>query len=202
MERAQAILAELKRRGSVDPEVGFDAVIAGLAEGQPAVSPVARDRHKAQSFVRFSAGDAELLKELTAIRGLRTWPWTGPTRRMSIRVGSSRTSSGRQESAWYLSGAGTSIPTEGFWICDYSVDGEADRGSIGDAWTDDDPEGNLVRLADRLVEESLSEVIWGGWPLYPRHPTRPMWPMISAGVASWVCEADSADHVQIGHLGA
>ena len=89
-------------------------------------------------------------------------------------------------------------PDEGSWICDYAVDGEADRGGIGTSWDDDDPEETLVRLADRLVEDSLSEVIWGGWPLCPRHPTRPMWPKNSDGGASWICEADPADRIQIG----
>ena len=164
--------------------------------------PVARDRHKAQSFVRFSPGDAELLKELTAIARApylaMDWPDPPNVDPSRIVADFERTTGKRLVLKWRWD----QYPDRGFWICDYSVDGEADRGSIGDAWTDDDPEGNLVRLADRLVEESLSEVIWGGWPLYPRHPTRPMWSMISAGVASWVCEADSADHVQIGHLGA
>ena len=79
---------ELKRRHWVDPDIDFDAVMAGLAEGHPAVSLIARDRHHASFGVRFSPGDAELLNEFTAIADT-TWPWRGPTRRMSNPVASS-----------------------------------------------------------------------------------------------------------------
>ena len=47
-------------------------------------------------------------------------------------------------------------PDKGSWICDYAVDGDADRGGIGTSWDDNDPKETLVRLADRLVEDSLS----------------------------------------------
>jgi hypothetical protein len=202
VERAQAILAELQRRQWVDPAVGCDAVMAGLAEGRSAVSLLARDRHQASFLVRFSPGDAELVRELTAIaRGpylAMVWPDPPNVDLSRIVVDFERTAGMRLVLEWRWE----QYPDDGYWICDYVVDSGADTGGIGEPWDDDDPEGNLVRLADKLVGESLSEVIWGGWPLCPRHPTRPMWPRDSDGVASWVCEADSAHHVQIGQLGA
>lgn len=202
MERAEAILAVLQHRDWVDPTVNLDAVIAGLAEGRPAISLLARDRHSAQFFVRFSPGDAELLEELAAIARApylaMDWP-DPPSVDLSRIVSDFERTTGRRlllEWRW------EQYPDGGYWMCDYTVDDGADRGGIGEAWIDDDAEGSLVRLAARLVEDSLSEVIWGGWPLCLRHPTRPMWPKNLAGMASWVCEADAADHVRIGQLGA
>jgi hypothetical protein len=197
------ILAELRRSEWVDPDVGFDAMMAGLAQGQSAVSLIARDRRQASFFVRFSPGDAELLKELTAIARApylaMAWP-DPPNVDLSRIIMDFERTTGR---SLVLEWRWEQYPDEGFWICDYTVDGEADRGGIGASWDDDDPEETLVSLADRLVEDSLSEVVWGGWPLCVRHPTRPMWPKKnSEGAASWICEADPADQVEIGRLGA
>lgn len=201
MERGQAILAELGRREWVDPDVGLGAVMAGLAEGQSAVSLIARDRQLGSFFVTFSSGDAELLKELTAIARVpyqaMAWPDPPNVDLRRIIMDFQRTTGRSLVLEWRWE----QYPDEGFWVCDYAVEAEADRGGIGTSWDDDDPEETLVRLADRLVEDSLSEVIWGGWPLCPRHPTRPMWPKNSDGVASWICEVDPADHTQIGQLG-
>jgi hypothetical protein len=61
-------------------------------------------------------------------------------------------------------------------------------------------EHDLADLADRLVESYLAEEIWGGWPLCPAHPTRPMWPTIDTmGRAVWQCEADRAT-IEIGRF--
>ena len=194
---------ELKSRDWVDPSVDYDTVMERLAAGRPTVSLIARDRHHASFGVRFSPGDAELLKELAAIARApylaMAWPNPPNVDLGRIIVDFERTTGRHLE----LKCRWEQFPDGGHWICDYAVDGQADWGGIGAGWDDDDPEEGLVRLADRLVEDSLSEVVWGGWPLCVRHPTRPMWPrMNSAGAASWICEADPADQVEIGQLGA
>ena len=131
-------------------------MMAGLAEGQSPVSLIARDRHQASFGVRFSPGDAELLKELTAIARApylaMAWP-DPPNVDLSRVIMDFERTTGRSlvfEWRW------EQYPDEGSWICDYAVDGDADRGGIGTSWDDDDPEETLVRLADRLVEDSLS----------------------------------------------
>jgi hypothetical protein len=66
---------------------------------------------------------------------------------------------------------------------------------------DPDPEKRLAIFADFLVESDLSEEVWGGWPLCPRHPNRPMWATVNdVGRAVWRCEADSTDEAEVGRL--
>jgi hypothetical protein len=201
MERGRSILAKLKQRPWVDPEVDFDTVMAGLAEGQPAARLIARARHDATFGVIFAPGDAALLDELIEIARAPyravAWPDPPDVQVSRIIADFERTTGRTLALAWRWE----QYPDDGFWVCDYAVDGDADRGGFGAGWSDD-PEEDLARLADQLVEQSLSEVIWGGWPLCHHHPTRPMWPKVnSEGVASWVCEVDPDDQVRIGHLG-
>jgi hypothetical protein len=89
----------------------------------------------------------------------------------------------------------------GYWKCCISLDGE-DRGGCNVNDDESRPDANLADLADRLCEGWLHEEIWGGWPLCPRHPTRPMWAVVNdAGLAAWRCEADATDEIEIGQLG-
>ena len=74
------------------------------------------------------------------------------------------------------------------------------HGAMSWIWDSGDAECCFAELADRLVDGLLAEEIWGGWPLCPRHATRPMWARFNAGRAVWVCEADQGDVVEIGRL--
>ncbi|MDQ1418466.1 MAG: hypothetical protein QOJ52_428, partial [Acidimicrobiaceae bacterium] len=65
-------------------------------------------------------------------------------------------------------------------MCDLSLDGVAQGGCSFD-WDVADPEASLVDLADRLCEGWLHEEGWGGWPMCPNHPTRPMWADVGEG---------------------
>jgi hypothetical protein len=60
----------------------------------------------------------------------------------------------------------------------------------------------LAGLADSLCEGWLDEEVWCGWLLCVRDPTRPMGQENELGRAAWVSEADPADQVEIGQLGA
>jgi hypothetical protein len=86
-------------------------------------------------------------------------------------------------------------------MCEVYIDGQLqDRLGVPDI--DDGSEETVARFADWLCEYSLHEVVWGGWPMCPRHPTRPMWAETDPdGRARWICEADPADRWVIGQLG-
>jgi hypothetical protein len=87
------------------------------------------------------------------------------------------------------------------WEVAVAVDGSpAGEGS----WytLSDDPEGRLVSLSDYIQDMYLNEEVWGGWPLCPRHPTRPIWPVVGSDArAKWRCEASPQDEAEIGRLG-
>lgn len=93
-------------------------------------------------------------------------------------------------------------PHGGLWIADLSVDGSP-VGATSFLWDDENPEVSLADLADRLCESFLHEEVWGGWPICPRHGSRPMWATVGDdGVAVWACEEDpERDRVRIGRLG-
>jgi len=80
--------------------------------------------------------------------------------------------------------------------------GYGQRGGLSFDDDECDAEATLAQFADKICEGWLHEEVWGGWPMCPRHPDRPMW----AGVgrdrfATWQCEVDAADEVVIGQLG-
>ena len=93
-----------------------------------------------------------------------------------------------------------SYPDNGLWVCDITIDGTP-VGASGVRDADEDPGERLASLADNLCEYILHEAVWGGWPMCPRHRTRPMWAKADDGIAWWVCEADAVDRRRIGELG-
>jgi len=88
-------------------------------------------------------------------------------------------------------------PQGGSWLCAVTLDGK-ESGSVNVSGAG--PEERLAALADRICEQWLHEAVWGGWPLCTRHPSRPMWAKVDAGMACWFCEADPADRARIGEL--
>jgi hypothetical protein len=191
-------LSELQTSDWVDDEVDYDELMAGLATGRSAVSLIARDRHRPSFGVRTSARDHELIAELTALARApylaASWPAPPEVALDALESDFARTTGRTLQLAlrW------ENYPDGGVWVCAVSVDGKA-RGSTG--VREGTPGEVLADIADRLCEGWLHEEIWGGWPLCKKHRHRPMWAEPDeAGIAQWVCEADPADRVPIGHL--
>jgi hypothetical protein len=74
-------------------------------------------------------------------------------------------------------------------------------GGFGPVWSDD-AEESLARLAELLREFCLDEVVWGGWPICPRHRTHPLEARVCEGRATWVCPLTGATVATIGELAA
>jgi hypothetical protein len=172
--------------------------MSGLASGYGALALASRPA-AVGGFLRFSKRDSRLLAELTAIaRGpYEAVPWPEPPDVQLDRLVAdfSRTTGRRLE----LQLRWENEPAGGMWLCDIAIDGKS-RGSTGRVGGV--PELALAMLADRICEGWLHDEVWGGWPMCPKHPNRPMWAMIdSAGPACWVCEVDPKDRSAIGQLG-
>jgi hypothetical protein len=201
MDDARPLLAELQRSNWVENGLDYDDVMAHIAAGQPAALVVSRvSRHQAVGGIRaseISERDRQLLAELTAIARA---PYVSARSPSPPDVGLARLE------ADFLATTGRSLrlelhwenyPQGEIWLCAINLDGKG-VGSVNVSGAG--PEERLADLADRVCEGWLHEAVWGGWPLCKRHPRRPMWAGLDAGVACWICEADPTDRVPIGEL--
>jgi hypothetical protein len=195
------ILILLQRSEWVDDDLDYDAVMADLADGRSPARAVAHDRRNASFTAKWSAQDRELLNQLVLIARA---PYLAmerpdlPSVNLHRLESDFRRTTGRQ---LVLGLRWEPYPTRSEWLCDVNIDGEA-KGAFGVFPADDGRPGEqLARMADSLCEGWLHEEIWGGWPMCPRHGTRPMWAETgSDGEAVWVCEADAAHRALIGEL--
>jgi hypothetical protein len=201
MDDGRQILAELQARGVADRDLDYDDVMAELAGGRHAMSVIGPHRRGAQFVVSLKVGERQLIDDLTAVaRGplwAMVWPAAPPIPFGRLTVDFERTT-GR---ALKLGLRWEQYSDDGIWLCDISIDDKT-LGSSGVGWDEDDPESCLVALADSACENWLHEAVWGGWPMCPHHPSRPMWATLNRDtLASWRCEADARHQVLIGQLG-
>jgi hypothetical protein len=196
----RAILAELQQAGVADPSLDYEAVMAELAAGAPPLL-VLRPAAHGIAVVRLTAVQSDQIAELPGIARepyLLQEPPSPPVVPWHRLAGDLRRTTGRVLDASFR---WEQFSDHGLWICDFTLDGGA-RGGFG--FTDDerDPEGGLADFADKLCEGWLHEEVWGGWPMCPRHPDRPMWATVGRDdLAAWQCEADSSDEIAVGQLG-
>jgi hypothetical protein len=200
MEEGERILARLKDAGLADPAADYETVIADLGKGTPPMLALAGpDRPAFGSWV-ITKDQRTLLDQLVAIarapyRTPAPAPPITPWKRIADDL--QRTAGRTLEGTFRWE----AFKDHSFWVFDFSLDGEP-RGGCGVFTGDGQPEDALADLADKLCEGWLHEEVWGGWPMCPRHPDRPMWAGVSeAGRAVWRCEADTADEIEIGRLG-
>jgi hypothetical protein len=200
MSDGRAILAELQAGGVADRGIDYDAVMANLASGFPFTWALRR-RPRPEGVAYLSARQQQLIDELVALARAPYFPEEPPSppvvpwERVSADL---RRTTGRLLDLTFRWEA---YADHAFWMCSIFLDG-ADHGGCNVNDDEAGPEANLAELADRLCEHSLHEEIWGGWPLCPRHPTRPLWAVVNdAGIAVWRCEVSATDEVEIGQLG-
>jgi hypothetical protein len=194
------ILAALQEAGVADAGLHYESVMAELANGAPPLLALLGPGASPIGERVIAIEQRKLIDELLSIaRG----PWTAaapppeptvPWARLAVDLAQS---TGRTLALTFRWEA---FPDHGYWVCDLALGGRRRGGCSFDG--DDDPEGGLANLADRLCEGWLHEEVWGGWPMCPKHPDRPMWAGLSeGGVAVWRCEADARDEIEIGQLG-
>jgi hypothetical protein len=195
------ILEELQVRGIASLDLDYEVVMAELAAGSSAMSVISPLRHQASFGYRFKPGEKQLMDDLTAIARapLLALPWPDlpavPLERLSADLERTTGRVLQLELRW------DPYPDGGFWVCDLTLDNRR-VGGCGIMADLDDAEAALAAVADRVCEGWLHEEIWGGWPLCPRHPSRPMWAQQNGdGLAVWQCEADRRDEIVIGRLG-
>lgn len=202
MSDGREILAELQADGIADDSLEYDAVVQELAAGRFPMLVLSPRPHQSIGQVLLSMRQHRLIEELVAIA---REPWTSqePPPRPDVewqRIAADlERTTGR---TLVLDLRWNAYPDGGFWAADISVDGSR-LGGVGFAWDASHSEECLADLADSLCEHSLHEEIWGGWPMCPRHPARPMWATTDGdGVAVWACEVEpERDRVRIGELG-
>lgn len=59
----------------------------------------------------------------------------------------------------------------------------------------------VVHIAD-IVQDEVTDELWGAWPLCPLHGNHPLAPRELSGDASWVCPKTDQPISQIGQLEA
>jgi len=198
----QRILAELQADGIADVGLDYDEVVGELAAGRPPLLVLSPRPSQGLDVVVLSARQHELIEGLVAIA---REPWTSREPPSMPNVGWERIAADLQRTTGrtlVLMLRWDEHPDGGLWIADISIDGSP-LGGTSFTWDDTDSEDSLADLADRLCESFLHEEIWGGWPMCPNHPDRPMWATTDDdGVAAWACEAaPEQDRVPIGELG-
>lgn len=199
------ILAELQANGLAEPDLDYDEVMAALAKGLPPATVLQPSRRATGIHVEAFVGErARLVGRLDDLVAIARAPYllaeppeppAVPWARIADDL--ERTTGRHLEIVF----GWEQWSDHGYWAAAYFLDG-ARHGAFG-LWPDDDPERTLADLADKLCESCLHEEIWGGWPLCPAHPARPMWATVGeGGRAVWRCEADPSDEAVIGDLGA
>jgi hypothetical protein len=185
----------------VGSDVDYDTVISELANGTPPMLVLGRFHAPGIGTMVISTRQEQLLEELVAVARApfsQSEPSPSPAvpwRRLAEDL--KRTAGRALDLAFHWEG----YASGGYWMCDLSLDGVA-RGGCSFDWDEADPEVTLVDLSDRLCEGWLHEEVWGRWPMFRNHPTRPMWAdMGEDGHAIWACESDPADAIEIGQLG-
>lgn len=201
------LLAELVAGGLAEPDLDYDQVMAELARGRPTI-PVLRPslKKRAGFHIHFSGPeDRRLLDLVDELVAIARAPYLLPQPPDPPAVDWSRLARDLERTAdrhLDLTFTWEQWSEDGYWMVGYSMD-DAPGGAFMVRWDGLDAEQMLADLADRLCESHLHETIWGGWPICPNHPTRPMWATVNAaGRAVWRCEADTSDEVTIGDLGA
>ena len=202
MADGRQILAELQATGFADSDLDYDAVMADLARGTPPTFALTKQRTTGIGTRVVSKRQLELADELVAIARapyVAAAPRPEPPRLDWARIAEDlqRTTGRHLEVTlrWEV------YADDAYWMCDLALDGVA-IGSTMHRDQGDDPEESLASFADTLCDGWLHEEIWGGWPMCPRHPDRPMWAVVGDDdLAVWQCEADSSDEIVIGQLG-
>jgi hypothetical protein len=194
----RAILAELQRAGVADRDLAYDAVMAALATGALPISVLRPSRGGALVSSWFHRDQinklARIAREPYLLEEAPPPPWV-PWRRLADDL---QRTTGRILDASFR---WEQFSDNGYWMCDFTLDGDV-RGGFSFDDDERDPEESLASFVDTLCEGWLHEDVWGGWPLCPRHPDRPMWATLSDdGSAVWRCEVDPADQAAIGQLG-
>jgi hypothetical protein len=153
VDEGRRILGELQARGVADRNLDYDEVMAELAEGRHAMSVISSRRHEASFGWRFESGDRQLIDDLTAVARGPFLAMASPAA-PAIPVGRLTADFERTTGKVLdLALRWEQYPTDGMWVCDVSID-RNNKGSCGVNVDDDDddPEGCLVTLADRLCE--------------------------------------------------
>ena len=204
VSEARRVWQRLIAKPWVNPHADFDDVMSKLAANWSVEELLVNPEWTARSPYRppmspIPPGDRYMIDELRAL-ARQAWeemPWPDPPK---VDLGRLAADYERTTGCHLaFSREYEAYPDGGFWSVMVSIDG-AVSGGVGEELSGD-PEGDLVRLADRLQSEHLGEDFEGDWPRCPHHRNIVMLPNSEGGIATWTCQADPAHQVRIGNLG-